>query len=115
MPLKLYFDHHVHRAIAVGLRLREVDVLTAYENNASELADPDLLDRASELGRILFTHDNDLLVEAALRQEQSIPFGGVIYVHQLQLTVGQCINELELIAKLSDKDEVDNQVIFLPL
>jgi hypothetical protein len=46
MSLRLYFDHHVHKAIAVGLRLRQVDVLTAYEDNAGELADPDLLDRA---------------------------------------------------------------------
>jgi predicted nuclease of predicted toxin-antitoxin system len=115
MPLKLYFDHHIHKAIAVGLRLREVDILTAYEDNAGELADPDLLDRASELGRVLFTHDDDLLVEAALRQEQERPFAGVVYVHQLQLTVGQCINELELLAKLANEGEAENQVIFLPL
>jgi hypothetical protein len=54
-------------------------------------------------------------VEAALRQEQERPFAGVVYVHQLQLTIGQCINELELLAKLSDKREAENQVIFLPL
>jgi predicted nuclease of predicted toxin-antitoxin system len=115
MPLKLYFDHHIHKAIAVGLRLRQVDVLTAYEDNAGELADPDLLDRASELGRVLFTHDDDLLVEAALRQEQERPFAGVVYVHQLQLTIGQCINELELLAKLFEEHEAGNQVVFLAL
>lgn len=115
MPLKLYFDHHVHKAVAVGLRLRDVDVLTAYEDGTGELPDPDLLDRASALGRVLFTHDDDLLVEAALRLEQGKSFAGVAYVHQLQLTIGQCINELELLAKLSDEGEAENQVIFLPL
>lgn len=115
MPLRLYFDHHIHKAIAVGLRLREVDVLTAHEDGGDELADPDLLDRASALGRVLFTHDDDLLVEAAARQEQDKYFAGVIYVHQLQLTIGQCITELELLAKLSDAAEAQNQVIFLPL
>jgi len=30
MPLKLYMDHHVPRAITLGLRLRQVDVITAY-------------------------------------------------------------------------------------
>jgi hypothetical protein len=39
---------------------------------------PDLLDRASELGRVLFTMDDDLLVEAAARQNQGVAFGGVI-------------------------------------
>ena len=50
MALALYLDHHVPRAISLGLRLRGVDVLTAYEDGASELDDPGLLDRASELG-----------------------------------------------------------------
>ena len=115
MPIKFYFDHHIHKAVAVGLRLRQVDVLTAYEDDASELADSDLLDRANELGRVLFTHDDDLLVEAALRLEQAKPFAGIVYVHQLQLTIGQCISELELLAKLAGEDEAENQVIFLPL
>lgn len=64
MALTLYMDHHVPRAITVGLRLRQVDVLTAYEDGMSEAEDPALLDRAGELGRVLFTHDDDLLVEA---------------------------------------------------
>jgi hypothetical protein len=74
-----------------------------------------LLDRASSLGRVLFTQDDDLLAEAALRQEQGKSFSGIVYVHQLQLTIGQYINELELLAKLSESLETENQVIFLPL
>lgn len=42
MTLKLYMDHHVPRAITTGLRLRNIDVLTAYEDHGHELADPDL-------------------------------------------------------------------------
>jgi translation initiation factor 6 (eIF-6) len=76
------------------LRLRQVDALTAHEDNASELSDPDLLDRATSLGRVLFTHDDDLLLEAALRQKQETLFAGVIYVHQLQLTIGQIVLEV---------------------
>lgn len=30
MAIALYMDHHAPRAITVGLRLRGVDVLTAY-------------------------------------------------------------------------------------
>lgn len=65
MAIALYMDQHVPRAITVGLRLRGVDVLTAYEDGASELDDLELLDRAAELGRVLFTQDDDLLAEAA--------------------------------------------------
>jgi len=35
MAVALYMDQHVPRAIAAGLRLRGVDVLTAYEDGAS--------------------------------------------------------------------------------
>ena len=62
MPIALYMNQHVSRAITIGLRLREVDLVTAYEDGASQLEDPDLLDRASALGRVLFTRDDDLLV-----------------------------------------------------
>jgi predicted nuclease of predicted toxin-antitoxin system len=74
VPLKLYIDQHVPRAITLGLRLRHIDVITAYEDQAHEMADPDLLDRATSLGRVLFTQDDDLLVEATRRQRVGIAF-----------------------------------------
>jgi len=43
MPFSLYMDHHVPKAITVGLRLRDIDVLTAYEDNAGQLDDNLLL------------------------------------------------------------------------
>ena len=68
MSVKLYFDVHVRRAVTVGLRIRGVDVLTAQEDAAGHLDDVALLDRASELGRVLFTQDDDLLREARDRK-----------------------------------------------
>ena len=52
MPVGLYMDHHVPRPVTSGLRLRGVDVLTAAEDGADRLSDPDLLDRGSALGRV---------------------------------------------------------------
>jgi predicted nuclease of predicted toxin-antitoxin system len=115
MPLKLYMDHHVPRAITMGLRLRHVDVVTAYEDRAHKLADPDLLDRATQLGRVLFTQDDDLLAEATQRQQAGIAFGGVIYAHHHDVSIGQCVQDLELIAAAGTEADVANQVIYLPL
>ena len=81
MPIALYMDQHVPRAITTGLRLRGIDVLTAYEDGASELNDSALLDRASEFGRVLFTRDDDLFTEATRRQRETTPFLCVIYAH----------------------------------
>lgn len=36
-------------------------------------------------------------------------------VHQLEVTIGQMIQDLEIIAKLGEADEVANRVQYLPL
>jgi hypothetical protein len=93
MSLKLYMDHHVPRAITMGLRLHHVDVITAYEDQTHEIPDADLLDRATALGRVLFTQDDDLLTEATKRQRAGETFGGVIYAHQADVSIGQCVQD----------------------
>lgn len=115
MTLALYMDHHVPRAITLGLRLRGVDVLTAYEDGASRMSDSALLDRANALGRVLFTQDDDLLVEAAKRQREGVPFNGVIYAHPLRVAIGTCVHDLELVAKVGEPEDLQNHVLFLPL
>ena len=75
----------------------------------------ELLNRASELGRALFTQDDDLLVEAATRQKDGRLFNGVIYAHQLRISIGACVNDLEIITKAAEPNDLINAVIFLPL
>ena len=58
-------DVHVRRAVTGALRLRSIDVLTAQEDGSAELADDVLLKRATELGRVLVSQDEDLLREGA--------------------------------------------------
>jgi len=74
MPITFYMDHHVPRAITLGLRLREADVITAYEDGTSELDDTGLLDRAGELGRVLFTRDDDLSLRRQVDKERAFRF-----------------------------------------
>lgn len=115
MSLGLYMDVHVRRAITDGLRQRGMDVLTAQEDGTDRWKDEELLDRAMELGRVLFSNDEDLLIEAARRQREGTAFGGVVYIHPLDGTIRQCIEDLELIAKLSEPEEFTKRVEFLPL
>ena len=91
MAIPLYMDQHVPRAITTELRLRGVDVLTAQEDGADQLSDPALLDRASALGRVLFSQDIDLLVEATKRQREGTPFHGVIYAHKLRVSIAHVL------------------------
>lgn len=115
MAVSLYMDHHVPKAITIGLRLRGINVVTAHEDGADQLDDDLLLKRAHKLKRALFTQDDDLLEEAVKCQREGSPFSGVIYGHQLRVTIGVCIQNLEIVAKSAEPDELQNQVLFLPL
>lgn len=108
-------DHHVPRVVTAALRARRIDVLTAAEDAAAELDDPRLLDRASSLGRVLFSQDVDLLIEATRRQRAGISFGGVVFGHQLRVSIAVCVADLELIATAGNLPDFVNRVIFLPL
>jgi len=108
-------DHHVRKAITDGLRLRGVDVLTAEQDGTKQLPDDQLLDRAGALGRVLFTQDEDFLVETARRQREGLAFAGVIYGHQRRVAVGQCIRDLEFLCVVGELGDFANQVIYLPL
>lgn len=97
------------------MKLRGLDVLTALQDGTTRLDDAALLDRATQLERVLFSRDDDLLAEAVLRQRKGIRFHGVVYAHQLRASIGTCIDNLETIAMASNTDEVVSQILFLPL
>ena len=115
MSVHLYFDVHDTSAIADGLRLRGVDVLTSQEDGTAEFEDSALLDRSTELERILVTQDEDFLKEATRRHRAGEAFFGIVYAHQLYVTIGECVADLEIIAKGSEPDEWVNHVEYLPL
>jgi hypothetical protein len=94
MALKLYMDHHVPRAITSGLRTRGVDILTAYEDEASTVADSQLLDRATALDRVLFTRNDDLLTEARQRQQDGQYFKGISF---MRINVGYLSGNVSMI------------------
>ena len=115
MPIAFYLDEHIPKAITLGLRMRGVDVLTAQEDGREGKSDPELLDRACVLRRVLFTFDDDLLSEAAGRQKAGKPFCGVAYAHPLQISIGKCINDLQVIGQAGELQDMENRVEFLPL
>ena len=51
----------------------------------------------------------------ARRQQAGEHFAGIVYAHQLRVTIGQCVNDLELLAGVCDPQELADRVHFLPL
>ena len=52
---------------------------------------------------------------AASFQRLGFEFAGLLYVHQLRLSVGQVVEDLEVAAKVLDPEEIVNRIEFLPL
>ena len=78
MSQPIYMDVHVPLAITLGLRRRGIDVMTAQQDGTVQLPDDQLLDRATLLGRILLTRDQDLLIKAAKRLRTGVRFATVV-------------------------------------
>jgi predicted nuclease of predicted toxin-antitoxin system len=115
VSVALYMDVHIQLAVANGVRARGVDVLRSQEDGTTTLDDPDLLDRATSLGRILVTQDQDFLTEAARRQMSGIPFAGIVFAAQGSMTVGQMIRDLEMIGLAGEPIDFADRVYYLPL
>jgi predicted nuclease of predicted toxin-antitoxin system len=113
MPVPLYFDHHVPRALQKQLQRRGVDVLSTHDEKSGKLPDDELLDRATQLGRVVFTQDMRFWAMAGEWIRQGRPFAGLIFAHQ-RSSVGELLRDLELIAKATDPAEWMNRVEYIP-
>ena len=114
MGVALYMDVHVPGPITRQLRRRSVEVLTAQEDGYDAAADEEVLARASALGRVLFTQDVRFRVQAEDLLRYDRQFSGLLFGPQLGGTIGQYVEDLELIAKASEPHEWRNVVQYLP-
>ena len=102
--VKFYMDVHVPRAVT-----------TAQQDGSGALSDNVLLLRAAFLGCIMVSQDDDMLREGARFQHEGIEFPGVVYAHQMAVSIGQMVEDLTLIAKSTEASEWFNRIVYLPL
>ncbi len=115
MPVRFYMDVHIPHSISEQLRRRGVDVITAIEDGARQRNDEELLERARELGRVVFTQDIGFKTMAEQWQRHGRAFAGLAFARQRGVTVGRLVNDLDLIARATEMEEWLNWVEFLPL
>jgi Domain of unknown function (DUF5615) len=113
--LKYHMDEHVDSAITRALRSRGVDVLTVQDDGMTNTPDELILDRATELEHVVFTMDRDFLREAQTRQVSGVDFAGIVYVHPQGASIGQCVNDQELMAIIYEPAELASCVEYLPI
>ena len=106
--IRYYTDENVAVAVASGLRLRNVGVLTAGEADRLGYSDEAQLAFARDQGRVIFTQDNDFLRIAA-KGETHV---GIVYAHQ-QTSIGDVIRGLVLIYHVLSAKEIIGNIEFL--
>lgn len=63
----------------------------------------------------MFSFDTDMLREATRMQREGKAFSGLVFAHPIQISVGECIRDLELLAGAGEQADVANQIVYLPL
>ena len=115
MPSQFYADVHVPAPIVIQLRVRGVDVSYATELGHERKTDEELLILSTSMGRILITQDVGFRVMAEDWQRTGRTFAGLVFAHQLRVSYGQMVADLELIANASDASDWLNYIEQLPL
>jgi predicted nuclease of predicted toxin-antitoxin system len=110
-----YFDVHVSGIVFQMLKEKGLDIIRAQDDGYGESEDEKLLERATELGRILVTGDKDFIEISKKFQEQNHCFSGILFFRPTQITLKILSDDLFLIAYAARVEELSNQIIFLPL
>jgi hypothetical protein len=113
LPLRLYADECVDGRIVAGLRRRGIDVATAADEGLRSATDPQHMERATALGRIVVSADRDFLVIVADQRARGVPFPGLFYILQ-GTPVGEAIRAIADAAEILDPPEMNNWVEWIP-
>lgn len=108
-------DVHAPMVVTQTLRRRGLDVLTSQEDGPPLADDDSLLARAAELGRVLFSQDQDFLRIAAEWRDRGQSFPGIIFAAQRGASLGGLAQDLELLLTCCEPSELRDHVTYLPL
>lgn len=108
--MKIYADENIERSIVDGLRRRNIEIVSARELGYLNKPDEFHLRKALELNAVVLTHDTDFLRMAS---SPNIKHNGIIFSHSKNVSIGQCIREVELIVNVLTDKEMENHIEFL--
>ncbi|NES23345.1 MAG: hypothetical protein F6K41_31615 [Symploca sp. SIO3E6] len=107
--ISFHLDEQVERAIAEGLRRRNVNVTTTPEAGLLGATDEEQLAFVVAQKRVIFTQDDDFL---AIHQ-RGLDHYGIVYCHQNSRSIGEIVRGLVLIWEVLDPLEMQNHVEFI--
>jgi len=115
--LLLVADENFNNDILRGLLRRDpsLDIVRIQDVGLTHAPDPEVLDWAAQENRVLLTHDRNTITKFAyqrVRDGKSMP--GVIEVDR-SVPMKAAIEDILLLAVLSERGELEGQIIYLPL
>ncbi len=97
-------------------RITDIDVIRIQDTDMYQKSDPELLDWLANKNRILLTHDVRTIPAFVYDRVQSgLSVPGVIEVRRSKLSIGEIIDQLELMIGASTVVEFRNQVRYIPI
>ena len=111
--ISIYTNESVPVAIAEGLKRRGVDARSCRDMGNYGLTDEQQLEYARENNLVMFTHDDDFLKLSAKYMAQAREHSGLIYAHQRDYNIGECIRRIKLIVDILLPSEMKNHIEFL--
>ena len=106
--IRFYADEHVANAVAIGLRLRGVDILTVQQAGLGGAEDAVHLEFALAQTRVIFTQDTDFLHLAAEGRRHA----GIVYAPQ-QTPAGHIVRGLMLIHQVLSTEDMAGMIEFI--
>ena len=111
--IKIYTNESVNVAIPEGLRRRGIEAWSAKDAGNLGLTDEAQLAYAVRQGATIFTHDDDFFQLAVQWIKEGRSHCGVIYAHQQEVTIGECISKIRFIVDLLAPQDMKDHIEFL--
>ena len=110
--IKLYLDEDVHKKVAVALRIKGYDVISAHEVKSWGISDFQQLKYAISQGRAIFTLNKDDFIK--LHNEYTE--GGKSHFGILlskQISLNKCIKRLKIFLLKNTSEEIKNNIYWI--
>ncbi|MBZ0279133.1 MAG: DUF5615 family PIN-like protein [Anaerolineae bacterium] len=109
--IKFYLDENIDKAVTDQLIRWGIDAVSVHTLESQGDADPDHLQRATEMGRVLCTHDQDFTRLAV----EITDHAGIVFAQHYGASIGGWVRALRALHMRLTAEEAKGQLIFISL
>lgn len=109
MAIRFHLDEHISPAVAEALRKRGIDATTSEAAGLLGATDDQQLAYATAERRAIVTCDADFLRQELIMKAEF----GICYARRSKYTLGQLIDQLQLVAECMSTEDLQFRVEFL--